>query len=539
MRKDARLELPTDAAVDKCDPGKRRMYWCHVPSVEGVFAPGVHTDCVHNEVASLLMRTLGPTPDFPDHELYRREFRRLQRLASKLQVSRWSRRRVVESYSGRLRRRYEKAELLLRTDGLDLNLDAKISAFLKAEKFDPLKKPSKPRMIMPRSPKYNLELATYLKPLEHALWRRIKGICPGVTPTRQVGKGLNQHQRAELIKRKMDEVGSGCVVFEVDGKSFEAHLHWQDLELEHSVYLAAFGQDRYLKRILNRQIELKGRTNNGVKFRRLGARASGDFNTGLGNTLIMLSACRATMAHLDGGRSIRYDLLADGDNCLIFVEHARSQYVWANFGSAASTVSSQELAVENPVTKLEHVTFGQSKPVHTGERWSMVRDPVKVLSTAFTSHKHYNDLTYGARVLKAVAQGELALSRGVPVLQAYFKRAVDLTRHIPELPHPEDVLEGRVLELLRPELNTHNLTLRQLLRAVDVAPVTDAARNSFAEAWGHSVDEQRHLEANLPLGMEFPIPKTRWYRRIVTKWEEVPGYDYPDGFDVDVSYLRP
>lgn len=532
LRPDARLEPPAEPSVDRCDPARRRMYWCHVPRTEGVWLPGVHTDCVHNEEAALLMRTMGPTPPFPDHPLYKREFRSLQRLAKKLSVDRWTRKRVVESYSGKLRRRYAEADTLIETDGLDLVKETKLKAFLKAEKFNPLKKASKPRMIMPRDPKYNLELSTFLKPLEHALWRRIKGVCRGVRPTRQVGKGLNPRARAELIACKMGNVGSGCVVFEVDGKSFESHITVDDLDLEHSVYLAAFGRDRHLQRLLSYQLELKGRTANGIKFRRLGARASGDPNTGLGNTLIMLAACRAAMAFLidESQTRIRYDLLADGDNCLIFVQDTKAGYVWSNFARAASTVSSQELAVENPVSRLEHVVFGQSKPVLSSEGfYTMVRDPWKVLSGAFSGHKHYHDMTFGSKVLRAVSQGELALARGVPVLQAYFQQAVFLTRYVPELPHPEDVLEGRVLELLR----SSGRTLRETLSSVSTVPVTDASRRSFADAFGISIEMQHALEENLVRNLDLPVPQTSW-RRIFPKthvWRAVEGYDYPLGFD--------
>jgi len=101
-----------------------------------------------------------------------------------------------------------------------------------------------------------------------------------------VGKGLNPRQRANLIVRKFNQFRD-CVVFEVDGKAFEAHVTVPQLEQEHSVYDVAY-QDARLRKVLSRQLELAGVTANGVKFSRPGGRASGDYNTGMGNTLVML-----------------------------------------------------------------------------------------------------------------------------------------------------------------------------------------------------------------------------------------------------------
>jgi hypothetical protein len=144
---------------------------------------------VHNEFSSLLLRTLGPTPRDPGNAILEDQFRILRDLVRKKNIARWDKRRVVDSYSGKLRRRYEEAlESFALTDELQA-VDMKCKPFLKAEKFNPLLKPSKPRMIVPRSPRYNLEISTWLKPLEHCLWKALKGPrCKGVRATRAVGK---------------------------------------------------------------------------------------------------------------------------------------------------------------------------------------------------------------------------------------------------------------------------------------------------------------------------------------------------------------
>lgn len=537
LRPDATMELPAEVSDHStCGvEGRRRMYWAHVPVSDGCWSPAVHSTCVHNETASLLLRTLGPTPEDPAHKLLAEQFSRLRKLSRRLDVQRWSLERVVESYSGRLRKRYDECRVHLR-EGAPLSRDDKrIEAFLKAEKFNPLVKPSKPRMIMARNPRTTLCLASRLKPFEKALWGALKGgPKQGVEPTRQVGKGLNGIQRAALIDRKMREVGEGCVVFEVDGKAFEAHCTVADIAREHSVYRAAFKGDVDFHKLLDIQLVLKGRTTCGIKFRREGARASGDFNTGLGNSVIMNCIVDASMMFLMDklNRAFRWDKIVDGDNALIFVEPEVAYYVHKHFAAAVQSVSAQEMTVENPVTELEQVVFGQSKPCWNGNHYTMVREPFKSVSNAFSSYRHYNNWNHGVRVIKSVSACELALARGIPVLEPYFAKALDLVGNVPDLLDPTPFLEGRQLEAVK-LLQAHQETL------ADVKPVgvTMEARLSFEKAWGLSVEEQLLLEDELCRNLEFPIlggtgvwaSFRRWFRKNDVSWDPVLVTDGPDG----------
>lgn len=534
LRPDAKLVLPSEQAdASSCGlEGRRRMYWCHVPTVLGCYVPAVHSNCVHNERASLLLRTLGPTPEDPASRYLDEQFSVMRNLVRKHPVDRWSLERVAESYSGRLGLRYRRALDEIRVDGRVNRNDKKISAFLKAEKFNPLKKLSKPRMIMARAPKFNLSLASYLKPLEHMLWHKLKGPRYRTISTRQVGKGLNGRQRASLIQKKLQNIGD-AVVFEVDGKSFESHVTAKDIAREHSIYRQAYKGDAHLNELLDVQLELKGKTVGGIRFRRPGARASGDFNTGLGNTLIMLAVVRASFAVLFDrlGRPFRWDTLCDGDNALIFVERDVATWVHKSFAAVVQSVSSQELAVENPVTALEEIVFGQSKPCWNGHEYIMVRDPLKVISTAFSGYRHYDHYNFGLRLIKAVSQCELALARGIPILEAYFAKALELVGNVPDLRDPEMYLEGRLLEASR-LLRSSGETL------ADVKPlgVSARARRSFEVGWGISVERQLEMERELLAGLAFPhcgggpwAEIKRWLRGSKVHWAPFVVTDGPHG----------
>jgi len=496
------------------------MYWCHVPQMIGAWAPVVHAPCVHNEYSGLLWRTLGPTPAYVPNRWLEREWRRLRTLARKTRGPARTMEQVVAKYRGAMRVKYQSALNSLVADGVLTRQDRRLSAFVKGEKVNPMaRSPTKPRVIMARSPRYNLRLATRLQPLEARLWASIRGTCPGVEPLSQVAKGLNPRARASIVAAKMEAVGEGCVVFEVDGSRFEAHVTRRDLLDEHSVYKAAYPGDVELRDLLQTQLELKGHTASGIKYERDGCRASGDFNTGMGNTLIMLAATRATVALLASRLgSFKYDLLADGDNCLIFVEAWAARRLVSEFASACAEVSTQELVVEKPTTVLEEVVFGQSHPLYNGEHWTMVREFTKMISGAFCGYKHFHSWRFGIRVLKAVAQAELYLARGLPVIQAYMHGAVRELAGVPDLPDPTPWLEGHTLDAIK-SAGTWEAVLAALPRAV-----THESRASFERAFGVSADEQVRMEEAFPRQIVFP-------HRTGFAWDKIDVWDV-DGPEV-------
>lgn len=466
-----------------CLESKRLMQTACVPAVPGTWVPAVHGTCWHNETAALLMRSLGPTPGSSDgcRRSVMRAFRRLRVIASRYDGSRWDLHETALSYTGVLRRRYLEAEMSLMVDGPLRSSDSKLKAFLKAEKRPP-DSLAKPRMIFPRSPRYNLMLASWLKPFEHWLWGNLKSrAISGTGNSRVCAKGLNQQQRANLIARKMREIPN-CVVFEVDARAFEAHVDvWQLLQ-EHSVYESAYPSDGDLKKILNRQLLNFGVTQCGLGFSREGGRASGDFNTGMGNTLVMLAVVMGTMSQI-GVR--QWDTLVDGDNALIFIGEQDRFRVVAEFAQIALQISGHEMVLERPTSVIEEVRFGQSAPLLRKSGWTMVRDWRKVVSHMTSSHHHLRDPGFAWEFLRGIAACESFLANGVPILWAFTRCLLTRTEHV---------------GLFR----RHFLRDYQVL-GVDVEGVLPrmadepdlVARMSFERAFGVTPDQQRNIESLL------------------------------------------
>jgi hypothetical protein len=337
---------------------------------------------------------------------------------------RWSLLETVQSYSGSLHRRYAEALTSLNEEGL-VPHDFKIKAFLKADKIHHPKL-TKPRMIFPRSPRYNLVVASWLKPLEHWLWGNLTSRrLFGGSNTRVVMKGLSPRQRANVIVRKFRNFRE-CVVFEVDGKAFEAHVGTESLKAEHKVYTSAYGSDRRLARLLRVQECLSGRTEGGWEFSRPGGRASGDVNTGMGNSLLMLAV---VVGVLRGFPGLHFDVAVDGDNALLFMEADRLDEVVSEFPTRALRHSGQEVVLERPVRIIEQIRFGRSAPVDLGpgRGWTMVRELNNVLSGMCSSHIHLRHAAFAPLWLRGVAMCELSLARGVPVLQAVTLKLLQAT----------------------------------------------------------------------------------------------------------------
>jgi len=401
-------------------------------------------------------------------------------------VEQWDFDRVVASYTEkRLRVRYAEAARSLREDGLCKPRDSEIKAFVKGEKLAK-DKVHKPRVIMARAPRYNLELASYLKPIEHVLYGGLRGFgSQFYTHTRLVAKGLSPTQRASLIRKKMSSIPD-CRVFEVDGKSFESHFTKDVLRIEHSFY-RMFNSSPRLARLLSWQLSSKG-SGEGVDFKLGGARASGGYNTGMGNSIVMVLIVMAVARRL----RTRYDCLVDGDNAILFLT-ASDVPAWRETFPTVAEEAGFEMSLEDPVSELEAVVFGQSKPAFVGGTWTMVRDPFKVMSHAACGYKHFSDPRGGLRVLKSIAYCEAVLNRGIPVLQEFAHALLRATASAGFSKAEVDDFEyKRVL--------ARGVRWEEAVKV----PITAEARVGFEKSWGVPEEAQRRMEAVLSRGFKPP-----------------------------------
>jgi hypothetical protein len=222
-----------------------------------------------------------------------------------------------------------------------------------------------------------------------------------------------------------------------------------------------------------------------------GARASGDYNTGMGNslvmTLIVMSVARRTRT--------KYDCLVDGDNAILFLS-AKDVQLWRDTLPLAAEEAGFEMSLEEPVSELEGIVFGQSKPACVGGTWTMVRDPFKVLSHAACGYKHFSDPRGGLRVLKSIAYCEAVLNRGVPVLQEFSHALLKATASVRfSKAEVDDYEYKRVL--------ARGIRWEEAVKV----PITAASRVGFEKSWGVPEEAQRRMEAVLSRGF---VPPNSW-----------------------------
>lgn len=252
------------------------------------------------------------------------------------------------------------------------------------------------------------------------------------------------------------------------------------------MYTTAYPGSGELARALSKQLFNSGKTTNGVKFAREGGRASGDFNTGMGNSIIMLCVVSAVMNSL----RVSWDTLVDGDNALLFVSEPDLARVCKHFHRLALEFSGHEMVLEKPTNVLERVRFGQCAPLRVGNELRMVRDWRKVLSQATSSHQHMNQESDTLAFVRGVALCESSLASKVPILWQYTRYLLALTER-----------SGRINKHMLRDYEYLGVRTDDLVARGAEEP-GQLERESFELAYDVPVEEQLNIERMIVRQME-------------------------------------
>nr|QKN88911.1 MAG: hypothetical protein 1 [Riboviria sp.] len=377
---------------------------------------------------------------------------------------------VVESYHGPKRRVYEEARNSLYQTSLSAR-DAKLSSFVKFEKQDVSKAP---RVINPRSPRYNLTLGRFLKHAEHHYFRAINKVW-GQRTRATIIKGFNADASASILHDKWT-VFKRPVAIGLDASKFDMHVSVQALKYEHSFYQSLFPGNRTLKELLSWQLLNRGvaRAADGlVKFAMPGTRSSGDLNTSLGNCILM---CGLVWSYCQE-KGIDAELANNGDDCVLIVESDALATVqdgldlWFRKRGFAMTV-------ETPVYEFEQIEFCQTHPVQLSSGWRMVRNLSAVLQKDPMCLLPISNARSMERWWGAVGVCGKILCSGVPVHSSFYSL----------MDRSGDTTEGVIKEVYR------NRSVLYNMRGVAEATCDARARVSFYYAFGVLPDEQLCME---------------------------------------------
>lgn len=288
--------------------------------------------------------------------------------------------------------------------------DSHVTAFLKKEKHW-MTKPIAPRLICPRSKRYNVILGTRLKFNEKKIMHAIDNVFRSPT----VLSGYDSFTQGRIIARKWNKF-SDPVAIGVDASRFDQHVSEHALKWEHSIYNQIF-HDPELEEVLEHQLD-----NNVcmfvedkmIRFKVRGHRMSGDINTSMGNKLIMCGLMHAYFKEL----GVRAELCNNGDDCVIICEKTDEekfnciQQHFLRYGF--------NMVCETPVYELEELEFCQSKPVRVDGKYRMVRRPDCIAKDSHTLLSMLNSEDVKS-YMSAVAQCGLVLNSGVPILESFYK----------------------------------------------------------------------------------------------------------------------
>lgn len=440
----------------------------------------IDQNCTHNLAEGLRTRVLGD-PGRYDRTVFAElgvldEVARMvkQRLSVPLDTVDY-----IRTFKGRKGRLYERAhdEYLLR--GVTRR-DASTRSFVKAEKMEKpfvgLKHPNAPdpRIIQGRGPIYNIALGRFLKPIEEIVYnlRWPKG---GLSNYPIFGKSHNSWKRGGLIAKKMSRIPN-CRVLSLDCSRFDHHVNMPQLKLEHKFYKKCWGKygGPELQRLLSWQLRNHSSWCNGIVYKVLARRMSGDPNTALGNCILMFAMTFTALAGLIGD----WDMYCDGDDTLVFVsaevlEQARELLI------SLFTRCGHVLRVDGIAKTIHEVRWCQCAPVRVEGAWRMVRDPTRVLARSLILSKYNQTAKQRRAHVGSIGECELALGAGCPVLDS-FARA--LLRNA-----GEDRLDRELVP-------TIDIAYRREGHQRTDRAINGTARLDFEETWGVTVDEQLAIE---------------------------------------------
>lgn len=431
---------------------KTSKAYCHVV-FPNTYQVGFHNSCHCNEYRALAERHLVVRPTMFDPDYFKRTVKTIQLP----ETSRISAGNFVSHYMGAKRRVYERARERIKF-GFDRNF-AKISMFVKPDRYAVSELASKaPRAIQFRHPCYNISVGCYLRPVEEAFY----GMA-GPLGIREVAKGLNNLERAECLQSAMAHFRNPSFVL-IDYSKFDSHVRVEHLKYLHKNYSTS-NNSRWLQYLLKFQLVNKGYSLNGLRYKVPGTRMSGDFDTGLGNTMLNIAVLNAWLM------GVKHYKLVDGDDSVIVLERsALSTLDMLHFSKCGLTA---EMVVVN---ELHEVEFCQAKYLPV-EPPRFARDYRKAMSKLQLAFKQFDNAV--PRYLAGVGMGEMAASSGVPMIYSMAKQLAALSDK-PILDQDAHHKYGHYVEL----------------------DVTNEVRVAYALAWGYSIAEQLAIEQQHPFLVE-------------------------------------
>jgi len=155
---------------------------------------------------------------------------------------------------------------------------------------------------------------------------------------------------------------------------------------------------------------------------------SGDMDTGLGNSLDAVAFIVTCLRIL---HITRYDILCDGDDCLIFVHPDDEQLLLSNIKDIYLKFG-HELKVEGVARDITQLEWCQSKPIRVldsdgVEQYMFVQDPRKVFAT-MGSHIHCRTPEEATSYFNGIVHAYQTIYSAIPFYRQLKVKPVETSR---------------------------------------------------------------------------------------------------------------
>ncbi|UHK03021.1 MAG: RNA-dependent RNA polymerase [Guiyang tombus-like virus 1] len=359
----------------------------------------VHRSCSCNELRALYNRHLIDRTLQTYHKQYMLEhFRRVSK-KWKFEVEPTTYTNIVNNYHGGKRRMYARARLELLQFG-NRSTDHHVRMFVKPDKYGVDEINDKvPRAIQYRNPRYNLKIATFLKPFEDAFYH-----LEGQDGLRVIVKGMNHVEQADLMIQK-SLLFNNPVYISCDHSKFDSTINVDHLKFEHSVYDRSY-RNGHLRMLLRKQLRNRGFTRHGMHYKVEGTRMSGDYNTSLGNCLINRAVLESWVWH------VKHSIILDGDDSVIIVEAPDINKLDVTHFSRCGFTT--ELQLNYALTEVEFCRkrlLMSTPPV-------LVRNPLRILSNKAVCLRNYGPLGFDKWAF-GVMECERLITPNLPIVRHF------------------------------------------------------------------------------------------------------------------------
>lgn len=424
-----------------------------------------HNGCLCNQVIALTHRHQIETPVCQDLD----EFEPLiDELVKGVKLEPWTYQQVIDGYIGQWKQKYKSARASLLSNGLQ-PWHSILTLFVKDDKEHG--QPEKAgRAIQYRSPEFCLSQAVYTKAVEEWFYDLVEkdgSIIVGKKDGYAVAKALET--KFQNYKRP--------VALEADASKFDTcvDIKWLKKILQILFRIFPKKHRKQLYKLWSQTFINRGRSRKGLKYKTWGTRASGDMDTGLGNSIIMYLMLRQwlKLANVNGS------ILVNGDDSVVVIEHEdlnkmRDMTCFNRWGF------NMKLGVAHG---LHEVEFCQSKVIRSDYGLVMARNPVRVMRRTGWTTTYRRDQK---RFLLGLGLCENAASFGVPIAGPLAKLMIQAGGGTP-------IFSG----------SYEYETFRKLDSPWKHLPmsISGETRVSYWQAWGITPEEQIKIETSAYVGV--------------------------------------